>query len=169
MERRTGPSEENKWRGLSRREKPLGQRDLKDTGSRHAQSRRGQGGGSRACGDSPVQNLQAELSSIHASVINNLGGTEEKKETSYTNQRNTSLYLLTRRNPGLRKASSSSESHSVMSNSCDPMDCSPQGSSVHGILQARILEGVAISFSRGSSRSRNRTHVSCIAGRFFTD
>ena len=34
---------------------------------------------------------------------------------------------------------------------CDPMDCSPPGSSVHGILQARILEWVAISFSRGSS------------------
>ena len=62
-----------------------------------------------------------------------------------------------------------SESHSVVSNSCNPMDWSLQGSSVHGILQARILEWVAISFSRGSSRSRNRTHVSCIAGRFFTD
>ena len=41
-----------------------------------------------------------------------------------------------------------SQSHSVVSNSCDPMDCSPQGSSVHGILQARILEWVAISFSK---------------------
>ena len=38
---------------------------------------------------------------------------------------------------------------------CDPMDCSPPGSTVHGILQARILEQVAISFSRGSSQSRN--------------
>ena len=62
-----------------------------------------------------------------------------------------------------------SESHSVMSDSCDPMDWSPQGSFVHGILQARILEWVAISFSRGSSQSRNRTHVSRIVGRFFTD
>ena len=50
----------------------------------------------------------------------------------------------------------------------DPMDCSPPGSSVHGILQARILESVAISFSRGSSRPRDWTWVSCIAGRFFT-
>ena len=40
---------------------------------------------------------------------------------------------------------------------CDPMDCSPPGSSVHGILQARILEWVAISFSRGSSRSMDQT------------
>ena len=50
---------------------------------------------------------------------------------------------------------------------CDPVDCSPPGSSVHGILQARILEWVAISFSRGSSRPRDQTQVSCIAGRCF--
>ena len=43
---------------------------------------------------------------------------------------------------------------------CDPMDCSPPGSSVHGIFQARVLEWVAISFSRRSSRPRNRTQVS---------
>ena len=47
------------------------------------------------------------------------------------------------------------------------MDCSLPGSSVHGISQARILEWVVISFSRGSSWSRNRTWVSCLAGRFF--
>ena len=40
---------------------------------------------------------------------------------------------------------------------CDPVDCSLQGSSVHGILQARILEWVAISSSRGSSRPRDQT------------
>ena len=50
---------------------------------------------------------------------------------------------------------------------CNPVDCSLPGSSVHGIFQARILEWVAISFSRGSSRPRNRTRVSCIAGRHF--
>ena len=50
---------------------------------------------------------------------------------------------------------------------CDPVDCSPPGSSVHGILQARRLEWVAISFSRGSSRPRDRTQVSRIAGRRF--
>ena len=50
---------------------------------------------------------------------------------------------------------------------CDPMDCRPPGSSVHGISQASILEWVAISFSRGSSRPRDRTRVSCIAGRGF--
>ena len=47
------------------------------------------------------------------------------------------------------------------------MDCSPPGSSVHGIPQARILEWVAISFSRESSRPRHRTRVSRIAGRRF--
>ena len=51
---------------------------------------------------------------------------------------------------------------------CDPMDCSPPGSSVHGILQARILEWVAFPFSRGSSQPRDETQVSCIAGGFFT-
>ena len=51
---------------------------------------------------------------------------------------------------------------------CDPMDCSPSGSSVHGILQARILEWVFIPFSRGSSWSRDQTQASCIAGRLFT-
>ena len=50
----------------------------------------------------------------------------------------------------------------------DPMDCSPPGSSVHGISQARILEYIAISFSRWSFRPRGRTHASCIAGGFFT-
>ena len=48
---------------------------------------------------------------------------------------------------------------------CNAMDCSPPGSSAHGIFQARILEWVAISFSRGSSQPRDRTHVFCIADR----
>ena len=54
---------------------------------------------------------------------------------------------------------------------CDPMDCSPLGSSVHGIFQTRILEWVAISYSKGSSWPKDQTHVSwvsCLAGRFFT-
>ena len=44
---------------------------------------------------------------------------------------------------------------------CDPMNCSLPGSSGHGILQARILEWVAISYSKGSSQPRDPTHVSC--------
>ena len=57
----------------------------------------------------------------------------------------------------------------TVSDSWDPMDCRPPGFSVHGIFQARILEWVAISFSRGSSWPRDQTHIFCIAGRFFTD
>ena len=49
----------------------------------------------------------------------------------------------------------------------DPMSCSLPGSSVLGISQARILEWVAISFSRGSSRLKDQTQVFCIVGRFF--
>ena len=51
---------------------------------------------------------------------------------------------------------------------CNPMDCSPPGSLVHGIFQAWILEWVAISFSRGSSQPRDRTQVSHVVGTRFT-
>ena len=64
-----------------------------------------------------------------------------------------------------------SESESEVAQSCltpcDPMDCSLSGSSVHGIFQARVLEWIAISFSRGSSQTRKQNRVSCIAGRGF--
>ena len=64
------------------------------------------------------------------------------------------------------------KSESEVAQSCltlsNPMDCSLPGSSVLGTSQARILEWVAISFSRGSSWPRDRTQVSCIAGGFFT-
>ena len=51
---------------------------------------------------------------------------------------------------------------------CNPMDCSPPGSSVYGILQARTLEWVAMPSCRGSSWPRDQTRISCIARRFFT-
>ena len=51
---------------------------------------------------------------------------------------------------------------------CNPMNSSPSASSVHGILQVRILEWVAFPFSRGSSQSRDQTQVSRTEGRFFT-
>ena len=51
---------------------------------------------------------------------------------------------------------------------CNSMDCSLPGFSVHGILQARILEWVAIPFSRGSSQPRDQTQVSHTVGGFFT-
>ena len=51
---------------------------------------------------------------------------------------------------------------------CNPVDCSLPGSSIRGILQARILEWVAFPFFRGSSRPKDWTQVSCTKGRFFT-
>ena len=66
------------------------------------------------------------------------------------------------------KLSESSEVAQSCPTLCDPMDCSLPGSSVHGIFQTRVLEWVAISFSRGSSQPRDRTQVSCIPGRRFT-
>ena len=59
-------------------------------------------------------------------------------------------------------------SHSVVSDSCDPVDCSPPGSSLRGVSQAGILGWVAISSSSGSSRARDQTPVSDISGGFFT-
>ena len=55
-----------------------------------------------------------------------------------------------------------------MSPLCNHVDNSPPGSSVHGILQARIQEWITIPFSKGSSWPRDQTLVSCISGRFFT-
>ena len=65
-------------------------------------------------------------------------------------------------------AESESEVAQLCLTLCDPMDCSLSGSSIHGIFQARVLEWIAISFSRGSSLPRNQTWVSLIAGRCFT-
>ena len=64
----------------------------------------------------------------------------------------------------LKSEESENESHSVMSG----LFVTPWTNTVHGILQARILEWVAIPFSRGSSQPRDRTQVSRIAGSFFT-
>ena len=52
---------------------------------------------------------------------------------------------------------------------CNPIDCSPPGSSIHGILQARILEWVVVPFSRGSSRPRDQTWAFCIAVKYCID
>ena len=82
------------------------------------------------------------------------------------------LEYLHRRRDTLRWRFSWYESEVLVAQSCltlcNPMDCSLPGSSVHGILQARIPEWVIIPFSRGSSRPRDWTWVSWIASRFFT-
>ena len=69
--------------------------------------------------------------------------------------------------PGLGKWSESEVAQSCPT-LCDPMDCSLPDFSVHGIFQGRVLERVAIFFSRGSSQPRDQTLVSHIAGRHFT-
>ena len=61
---------------------------------------------------------------------------------------------------------SESVSHSVISNSCDPVDCSLPDSSVHGILQERIPEWIAIPLARKPSQPGDQTHVFALAGRF---
>ena len=66
---------------------------------------------------------------------------------------------------GCRSVEAKSESLSLVT-LCDPINCRPPGSSVHGNLQARILEWVTVSFSRGSSLPRDQICVSCLAGRF---
>ena len=84
------------------------------------------------------------------------------------------LYLFTKLNniKLLQVTDALKESESEVTQSCptlcNPVDCSLPGSSIHGIFQARVLEWVAIPFSRGSSRSRDRTQVSRIVGRHFT-
>ena len=65
---------------------------------------------------------------------------------------------------GLSKWSEAAQSYLTL---CDPMDCSLPGSSLHGILQARVLGWVVISFCRGSSQPRDQTRASCIPGRHF--
>ena len=66
-----------------------------------------------------------------------------------------------------RKWRSESEVAQSCPTLCDPIDYSLPRSSIHGIFQARILEWVAISFSRGSSQPKDQTRVSCIVGRHF--
>ena len=81
-----------------------------------------------------------------------------------TKQQKQLIYMLV---SGVKVKESESEVAQSCPTLCNPMDCSLSGSSVHGIFQARVLEWIAISFSRGSSRPRNRTQVSRIAGRHF--
>ena len=107
------------------------------------------------------------------------GTTPEPAPCSKRNQHSEKPGTVTREQPRPPQPSPSSEdpaqpcvcalSRSAVSDSCDPIDRCLPGSSVHGTLQARILTWVAISFSTGPSPPRNRTRVSCTAGRLCTD
>ena len=78
------------------------------------------------------------------------------------------LMALSKRGLPLYRKKVESEVTQLCLTLCDPVDCSLPGFSIHGIFQARVLEWVAIFFSRGSSWPRNQTQVSCIASRRFT-
>ena len=78
------------------------------------------------------------------------------------------IYTLTDLQISFRKEKKEKKSLQSCLTLCDPVGYSPPGSSVHGILQARLLEWVAILFSRESFEPRDQTQVSCIAGSFFT-
>ena len=79
-----------------------------------------------------------------------------------------SLFWLSQLDRRLLLASSGWRLVKVKVTQSCPTLCDPIGYTVHGILQARILEWVAFPFSRGSSQPRDQTQVSCIAGGFFT-
>ena len=68
----------------------------------------------------------------------------------------------------IRTAAAAAKSLQSCRTLCDPIDSSPLGSAVPGILQAKTLEWVAVSFSRGSSQPRDQMQVSCIAVTLFT-
>ena len=90
-------------------------------------------------------------------------------EAPITSQQTPTAGRKWQRHGGLEEASQSlRKTQGVSCSVVDPMDCSPAGSSVHRILQARILEWAAIPSSRGSSQPRDQTQVSCIVGGFFT-
>ena len=91
------------------------------------------------------------------------GRTEETNVISLFNKTSDCCYLIFH---GTCMGAKSLQSYPTL---CDSMDCSPSGSSVHGILQARILGWVAMPSSRWSFTSRDQTWGSCIAGGFFTN
>ena len=104
--------------------------------------------------------------------LSEIVGFKNRKLLSFPARSSPGLYQTTslvvhRLSMPLKKESESEVVQSYLT-LCDPMDCSLSGSSIHGIFQAKVLEWVAISFSRGSSQLRYQTWVSHIVGRRFT-
>ena len=108
----------------------------------------------------PLQNLCIDL---HSSSICNRAKLEMTRVFFSDNFKQTMIHPYS----GMCTCACCAQSLSCVQ-PCNPMDCSPPGSSVHGIFQARILEWVGISYSRGSSWPRDGTCTSCLAGGFFT-
>ena len=84
------------------------------------------------------------------------------RDRTYVNKYKT-LYFLILPLMSLKDICVCANSFQLCPTLCDPMDCSLRSSSIHGILQARILEWVAISFSRGPSWPRDQIHISCVS------
>ena len=94
-------------------------------------------------------------------------GPRGKRKSKRTTQQKRSDRTNRREDLGLRWCYFSSVQLLSRVQLCNPMDCSPSGSPVHGTLQARVLERGAMPPSRGSFQPRDWTQVSCIAGGFF--
>ena len=106
--------------------------------------------------------------SLNSGFIYNKSHTDKSCFTKMHLFKSTLKYILIDKCHQLIYTESESEVAKSCPILCDPMDYSLPGSSVHGILQASILEWVAVSFSRRSSQPRDQTRVSRIAGRHFT-
>ena len=106
-------------------------------------------------------NVSVNVTPYHTN-LNLLGAT---KYLWHLKKENRGSWGLGQREGGEIYCAKSAQSCPVL---CDPMDCSPPGYSVHGILQARILEGVSMPSSRGFSQPRDGTQVSLIEGVFST-
>ena len=110
-----------------------------------------------ARGASPVAQLVKNPPTMRETWVQSLGWEDPLEKGKATHS--SILY-----SPAAATAAKSLQSCPTL---CDPIDGSPPGSPIPGILQARILEWVAIPFSRGSSRPRDQSQVYHIAGRFF--
>ena len=108
------------------------------------------------CKDGEVQGSGGLSWKSHYDKANHRGSRHSSFNYPTRGQKNSRAYILHPDTMMLRLVAQSCPTL------CDPMDCSPSGSSVHGILQARILEWVVISSSRRSSQLRNRTCISCL-------
>ena len=120
-----------------------------------------------------ILDLKSKINEMKTSSHNSTGDVSWKERIQWYWRSINTIYTIWRRENGKNwtEPKRNIMNHEV-TQSClilwDPMDCSPSGSSVHGIFQARVLEWIAISFSRGSSQPKNQTQVSRIAGRCFT-
>ena len=129
-----------------------GQRKEQPSAAQHMWKHRGPSEGRTGAGIGDVRILTPILTTLPANQVNQ---THDLTLSSTTAMPNIITYAIL----NLSQCSVAS----VVLDSSQPYDCGPPGSSVHGILQARILEWVATSFSKGSFWTRDRTHVSYVS------